>query len=60
LGNPELINDEVDRYRGVTTKSVNAFIKERLGENNRASLLYVPRDAAADELVDAGSFATAE
>ncbi|MEO7084393.1 MAG: pitrilysin family protein [Gemmatimonadaceae bacterium] len=60
LGNPELINDEVNRYRAVTANAVNAFIRERLGENNRASLLYVPREPAADELVAAGSLANAE
>ncbi len=41
FGNPALINDEVDRYRAVTTSSVNDFIHERLGEDNRATLLYV-------------------
>lgn len=44
FGKPDLINEEVDRYRAVTTDQVNAFIRERLGENNRASLLYVPRE----------------
>jgi len=52
FGKPELINEEVDRYRAVTTEQVNAFIRERLGENNRASLLYVPREEAADEASD--------
>ena len=42
---PGLINAQAERYRGVTAKSVNAFIRERLGENNRASLLYVPQSA---------------
>jgi predicted Zn-dependent peptidase len=41
---PELINELPDRYRAVNAKAVNKFIKARLGENNRASLLYVPRD----------------
>ncbi|HVX38088.1 MAG TPA: pitrilysin family protein [Gemmatimonadaceae bacterium] len=53
--NPELINEEVDRYRAVTTDSVNAFIRERLGEDNRASLLFVPRDDAPGELVGSGA-----
>jgi predicted Zn-dependent peptidase len=43
FGDPALINSQVDRYRAVTAKDVNAFAHERLGENNRASLLYVPR-----------------
>jgi predicted Zn-dependent peptidase len=41
--NPALINEQVDRYRAVRAAHVNAFVKERLGENNRASLLFVPR-----------------
>lgn len=55
FGKPELINEEVDRYRAVTTEQVNAFIRERLGENNRASLLYVPREAPADESEEVGA-----
>ena len=42
---PELINELPDRYRAVNAKSVNRFIKSHLGENNRASLLFVPRDS---------------
>jgi zinc protease len=60
FGNPELINDEVDRYQAVTAEAVNAFARSRLGENNRASLLYVPRDAAPGELVGTGVAAEAE
>jgi predicted Zn-dependent peptidase len=60
FGNPDRINEEVDRYRAVTTEQVNAFIAERLGENNRASLLYVPRDDAPGELVGAGVAAAAQ
>lgn len=53
FGNPDLINEEVDRYRAVRVDDVNRFAQERLGENNRASLLYVPRDDAPGELVAA-------
>jgi zinc protease len=60
FGKPELINEEVDKYRAVTTERVNAFIRERLDENNRASLLYVPREEAPGELVGAGSAAEAQ
>ncbi len=60
FGKPELLNEEVDRYRGVTTDAVNAFIRERLGENNRASLLYVPREESPGELVGAGVSAEAQ
>jgi zinc protease len=60
FGDPGLVNVEVDRYRAVTTDQVNAFVQERLGENNRASLLYVPRDDAPGELAGAGAAAEAE
>jgi zinc protease len=43
FGDPALINSQVDRYRKVTAADVNAFVRARLGENNRASLVYVPR-----------------
>ena len=59
FGRPELVNEEVDHYQAVTTERVNAFVRERLGENNRASLLYVPRDDAPAELVGAGASAEA-
>jgi zinc protease len=49
FGNPSLVNEQVDRYHGVTTGAVNAFIREYLGPDNRASLVYVPRDPAAVE-----------
>ena len=47
---PELVNEEVNRYQAVTVEHVNDFIRERLGENNRASLLYVAREASADDV----------
>jgi zinc protease len=56
---PEMVNDEVARYQSVTVKRVNDFIGERLGENNRASLLYVARDGGPGELVEAGTIAEA-
>ena len=54
FGNPELVNEQVDRYRNVDAAHVNTFVRERLGPDNRVSLLYVPREgdteaeAAAD------------
>jgi zinc protease len=47
FGDPGLINAQVARYAAVTKADVNEFVRERLGENNRASLVYVPRDAEA-------------
>ena len=41
---PRLLNEQTDRYAAVTVARVNAFARERLGTNNRASLLYVPDD----------------
>lgn len=41
---PELINEQTSRYRAVTAEKVNEFVAERMVEENRASLLYVPRD----------------
>jgi predicted Zn-dependent peptidase len=49
FGRPELINEQVDRYRAVTTNKVNELVAERFGENNRASLLYVPREGVESE-----------
>jgi zinc protease len=60
FGTPERLNEEVDRYASVTTDRVNAFVQERLGENNRASLVYVPRDDAPSELVGAGAAAATQ
>jgi len=60
FSNPARLNEEVDRYAAVTTESVNAFIRARLGEDNRASLVYVPRDDAPGELVGAGAAAAAQ
>ena len=49
FGNPGLINEQLARYTAVRPSHVNAFIRERLGENNRASLLFVPRAARGTE-----------
>jgi zinc protease len=42
FGDPSLVNEQVERYRAVTPEQVAAFARDRLGEDNRASLLYVP------------------
>jgi predicted Zn-dependent peptidase len=57
FGDPTLLNEQVDRYRAVRADDVNAFISSRLGSNNRASLLYVPREGDA-EPVDVADLAT--
>ena len=52
---PELVNEQADRYRSVTTKRVNELISERFGEDNRASLLYVPKEGVESESVRAAA-----
>jgi zinc protease len=48
LGDPGLVNVQADRYRAVTIERVNAFARRALGEDNRISLLYVPRAKAGE------------
>lgn len=54
FGDPSLLNAQVDRYRSVRASDVNAFIQQRLGPDNRASLLYIPRegDVEASDVAD--------
>jgi predicted Zn-dependent peptidase len=47
FGDPSLVNAQADRYRAVTVDEVNAFARDSLGQDNRVSLLYVPRTAEA-------------
>ncbi|MGK2962939.1 MAG: M16 family metallopeptidase, partial [Gemmatimonadaceae bacterium] len=49
LGDPGLVNIQADRYRSVTAAQVNAFASDRLGKDNRATLLYVPRPEQAGD-----------
>ena len=49
FGRPELINEQAERYRAVTVNHVNELIAERFGEENRASLLYVPKEEVESE-----------
>jgi predicted Zn-dependent peptidase len=51
FGQPELINEQADRYRSVTAGRVNEIISERFGEDNRANLIYVPREGVESEKV---------
>ena len=48
LGDAGLVNIQSDRYRSVTADQVNAFAAERLGRDNRAKLLYVPRTGESE------------
>ncbi|MDO8501740.1 MAG: pitrilysin family protein [Gemmatimonadaceae bacterium] len=49
LGDPSLINEQADRYHSVTAAQVSEFACEKLGPDNRALLLYVPRPERAVE-----------
>jgi predicted Zn-dependent peptidase len=46
---PALLNEQLVRYQQVTVDQVNAFVQDRLGPDNRASLLYVPRTESSAE-----------
>jgi zinc protease len=43
FGEPRLVNDQLQRYRAVTEEDVMDMARERLGPDNRASLVYIPR-----------------
>jgi len=43
FGDPRLLNEQVARYRAVTDDQLRAMAAERLGRDNRASLVYVPK-----------------
>ena len=45
LEDPSLVNEQLDRYRAVTAHAVGVFARTLLGEDNRASLVFVPRTA---------------
>jgi predicted Zn-dependent peptidase len=44
FGDAEIVNTQAERYRAVTAARVNTFVRERLSRDNRASLIYVPRE----------------
>jgi zinc protease len=46
---PQLINEQADRYGAVTVERVNKIVAERFGEDNRANLLYVPKEGVESE-----------
>ena len=56
FGEPRLVNEQLNYYRAVTPADVDAFARARLGEDNRASLVYIPRVAAdVEEAMTAGA-----
>lgn len=48
FGEPELLNEQSAKYRSVTAADVNEFAQSRLGADNRATLLFVPKSEGAD------------
>lgn len=59
FGNPGLINEQVERFEAVRPKAVIDFARTYLGPDNRASLVYVPREGAEEAMEMAGSAAAA-
>jgi zinc protease len=45
---PQLLNEQSARYQAVRLDDVNDFVASRLGTDNRASLVYIPRRRATD------------
>ena len=50
FGDPGLVNEQVDRYRAVTAAAVAAFARAHLGPDNRAFLVYVPKEESVERL----------
>jgi predicted Zn-dependent peptidase len=48
FGEPELLNEQSEKYRSVTAADVDEFAHSRLGADNRATLLFVPKSERAD------------
>ncbi|MGI8400985.1 MAG: M16 family metallopeptidase [Gemmatimonadaceae bacterium] len=46
---PRLINEQADRYGAVTVERVNEIVSERFGDDNRANLIYVPKQGVESE-----------
>jgi len=49
FGRPELVNEQVRLYRNVSADKVNELLVERFGDNNRATLMYVPKEGVETE-----------
>jgi zinc protease len=55
FGDASLANEQVARYQAVSAADVTALVRERLGPDNRALLLFVPAEETADAVaVDTG------
>jgi zinc protease len=57
LGDPGLVNEQMECYQRVTSAQVSQLAREMLGEDNRVSLVYVPAgkpDASSSVQAEAG------
>jgi hypothetical protein len=45
FADPDRLNHELDRLRGVSVDQIREFAAERLGTDNRAVLTYEPKSA---------------
>jgi zinc protease len=48
FGDPARVNGELARYQAVTCEQMHAVARELCGDDNRASLSYIPRPDAAE------------
>lgn len=55
FGDPHLVNEQVNRYRATSAADVSALTRERLGPDNRALLIYVPKEEPKASRVEAGA-----
>jgi hypothetical protein len=49
FGQPELLNEQAEKYHAVSAKQVNEFARSSLGSDNRASLLFVPKSENSEK-----------
>src|SRR5436309_3263350 len=48
FGDPSLVNSQVEKYRSVSAAAVTDYARKYLSPENRAKLLYVPAENAAE------------
>jgi predicted Zn-dependent peptidase len=54
FGDPSLVNVQLEKYEAVTADAVNAFARARMGRDNRAALVYVPKAGTGDSGLGTG------
>jgi predicted Zn-dependent peptidase len=48
FGDPSLVNEQVDKYRGVSEAAVSDYARKYLSADNRARLLFVPAESPSE------------